>query len=62
MDLYDAGADYVVMPHFLGGNYVSVLIEKFDDGLNKLLEHKMRHIKELRERRILGQEHPRHEK
>ncbi|MEK6876466.1 MAG: NAD-binding protein, partial [Nanoarchaeota archaeon] len=61
LDLYDAGADYVVMPHFLGGNYVSVLIEKFDNGLNKLLQHKLQHIKELRERRILGQEHPRHE-
>jgi len=61
LDLYDAGADYVVMPHFLGGNYVSVLIEKFDDGLNKLLEHKIKHIKELRERRILGQEHPGHD-
>src|SRR3989338_2462412 len=61
LDLYDAGADYVVMPHFLGGNYVSVLIEKFDDGLNKLLEHKIRHIKELNERHILGQEHPGHE-
>ena len=61
LDLYDAGADYVVMPHFLGGNYVSVLIEKFDDGLNKLLEHKLQHIKELRERHILGQEHPGHE-
>ena len=61
LDLYDAGADYVVMPHFLGGNYVSVLIEKFDDGLNKILEHKIQHIKELRERCILGQEHPGHE-
>ena len=58
LDLYDAGADYVVMPHFLGGNYVSVLIEKFDVGLNKILEHKLLHIKELRERHILGQEHP----
>src|SRR3989338_3739424 len=61
LDLYDAGADYVVMPHFLGGNYVSVLIEKFDEGLNKLLQHKFQHIKELRERHILGQEHPAHE-
>ena len=61
LDLYDAGADYVVMPHFLGGNYVSVLIEKFDEGLNKLLQHKFQHIKELRERHILGQEHPGHE-
>jgi len=62
MELYDAGADYVVMPHFLGGNYVSVLIEKFDDGLNKILEHKLQHIKELRERHTLGQEHPGHER
>ncbi len=61
LDLYDAGADYVVMPHFLGGNYVSVLIEKFDGGISRILEHKFQHIKELKERHILGQEHPRHD-
>ncbi len=61
LDLYDAGADYVVMPHFLGGHYVSVLIEKFDVGLAKILEHKIQNIKELKERHVLGHEHPGHE-
>ena len=27
-DLYKAGADYVIMPHFLGGEYTSRIIEK----------------------------------
>ncbi len=62
LELYDAGADYVVMPHFLGGNYVSVLIEKFDDGMNKILQHKLQHIKELKERHALGHEHPGNER
>jgi len=33
LDLYRAGADYVIIPHHLGGEYSSKLIESF--GLNK---------------------------
>jgi len=28
LELYKAGADYVILPHFLGGEYVSKMIEK----------------------------------
>ena len=61
LDLYDAGADYVVLPHFLGGHHVSLLIEDFKGGLNKILKNKIAHIKELKERHLLGHEHPRNE-
>ena len=59
LSLYDAGADYVILPHFLGGDHVSLLIEKLT-GINKIIEHKLKHIKELQERHALGHEHPPH--
>ncbi|MDO8741362.1 MAG: cation:proton antiporter [Candidatus Woesearchaeota archaeon] len=62
LELYDAGADYVILPHFLGGEHVSLLIEKFSADLRSILEIKMRHIEELKERKKLGHEHPEHAK
>jgi len=58
LQLYDAGADYVVLPHFLGGNHISLLIEDFTEDVNRIIEHKMKHIEELKERHALGHEHP----
>lgn len=60
LELYDAGADYVILPHFLGGEHVSILIEKFTDNVDKIIKHRLSHIKELKERRELGHEHPEH--
>jgi Kef-type K+ transport system membrane component KefB/voltage-gated potassium channel Kch len=60
LKLYDAGADYVILPHFLGGEHVSVLIEECSVNLEKIIENKIDHIKELRHRQSLGHEHPRH--
>ena len=31
-ELYKRGADYVIMPHFLGGEYVSQIIKKYGFG------------------------------
>ncbi|MBI2142070.1 NAD-binding protein [Candidatus Woesearchaeota archaeon] len=55
--LYQEGADYVIMPHFLGGDHASVLIERFRD-LNAILRTRINHIKELHRRKRLGHEHP----
>lgn len=61
LTLYDAGADYVILPHFLGGEHVSLLIEEFTTGdVNKIIETKLNHIKELQERRKIGHEHPKY--
>lgn len=62
LDLYDAGADYVILPHFLGGEHVSVLIEEYSIDVAKLLKTRLKHIKELHHRRFLGHEHPKHHK
>jgi Trk K+ transport system NAD-binding subunit len=58
VELYGAGADYVILPHFLGGRYVSAMIEK--DGFDRReYEHERKeHLKELKEREELGHEHP----
>ena len=58
LTLYDAGADYVILPHLLGGDHVSILLEDFTGDINKILETKLKHIDELHQRRKLGSEHP----
>lgn len=58
LKLYDAGADYVILPHFLGGERVSFLLQDVSVDIKKLLKAKIEHIKELHERKGLGHEHP----
>jgi len=50
LELYDAGADYVIIPHFLGGEHVSYMLEDISDNLDKLITAKLDHIKELQRR------------
>ena len=59
LELYNAGADYVILPHFLGGEHVSLIIENFGN-LKKLLENKVKHVEELKRRHLLGHVHPQH--
>jgi Kef-type K+ transport system membrane component KefB len=58
LQLYDIGADYVILPHFLGGEHASVLIKNFDTDINKMLKTKLDHIKELRHRHMIGHKYP----
>jgi hypothetical protein len=58
IQLYDAGADYVILPHFLGGEHVSILIETFGNDIRKILRHKFSHIEELKKRQFMGHEQP----
>ena len=57
LDLYEAGADYVIVPHYLGGQHMSVLLEDISDNLEKLLTTKLEHIRDLRHRQV---KHPHH--
>ncbi len=61
LNLYDAGADYVILPHFLGGEHASALIRDFDKDINNIIATKVNHIKELKRRNVLGHKHPRHD-
>jgi len=58
LDLYDTGADYVILPHLLGGDHVSLLLEDFTQDVNKLIGNKLEHIKELHRRKNLHHDHP----
>ena len=50
MKLYEEGATYVIMPHFLGGQHASMMIENNKLSLNKFLKHKVQHIEYLKRR------------
>jgi Kef-type K+ transport system membrane component KefB len=56
--LYKAGADYVILPHYLGGKFATSLLRKHHlegQGLNEIKE---KHIEELRIRATKGHEYP----
>lgn len=58
LELYRKGANYVLTPHFLGGEYVSKMIKELKvDGKKYDLE-KEKHIKMLRAIAEKGHEHP----
>ncbi|MGM5480188.1 MAG: cation:proton antiporter [Nanobdellota archaeon] len=48
LSLYSAGADYVILPHLLGGQHASVLLEDISTDLDKLISTKLSHMDELR--------------
>jgi len=60
--IYKGGADYVILPHFLGGKYAASLLEHH--GTNKELYKKLRseQISSLQERIEEGHEHPKIER
>ncbi len=58
LELYGQKADYVILPHFLGGEHVSLLIESFGDDMDKVIKHRYAHIEELKKRQTLGHSHP----
>ena len=60
LQLYSSGADYVILPHFLGGQHISLMLVDFSSDLSTLMTEKLRHIDELNKRKSLGHEHPLH--
>jgi hypothetical protein len=46
-DLYEAGADYVIFPHYLSGEHVSLLLRQLSLNNNRLLVDKQKHLHEL---------------
>jgi Trk K+ transport system NAD-binding subunit len=62
LELYKEGADYVILPHFLGGDFISNMIEKHSDNMDEFLHEKVSHIKELKQRKEFGFEHPKNMK
>ncbi|MBT4935212.1 hypothetical protein HOL21_04530 [Candidatus Woesearchaeota archaeon] len=56
--LYKEGADYVILPHFLGGEHVANLIDKVRIKKVNLHNKRQAHIKHLEDRKDVGHEHP----
>ncbi|PIT93639.1 hypothetical protein COU00_03370 [Candidatus Falkowbacteria bacterium CG10_big_fil_rev_8_21_14_0_10_43_11] len=56
--LYAVGASYVILPHFLGGNFASDLIAKHGFNSRKYAREKINHLKYLAHRKMIGHEHP----
>lgn len=50
LDFYDLGADYVVLPHYIGGDHMSMIFEDVSSDVTKMIQHKFNHIQELHER------------
>jgi voltage-gated potassium channel Kch len=58
LELYEAGADYVILPHFLGGKYAASLVKRHTEGVEHIKEIREKHITQLQNRKEIGQEHP----
>lgn len=58
LKLYGKGANYVLTPHFLGGEYVAKMIENLKINGKKYDEEKIKHIKDLTKMLEKGHEHP----
>ncbi len=62
LELYKKGADYVLTPHFLGGEYVAKMIKDLRINQDKYKDEKEKHIKMLTEMLKKGHEHPKIER
>lgn len=58
LKLYELGADYVILPHFIGGEHVSKMINKVGFDTLAFKAEKEHHRNYLLERKHLGHIHP----
>lgn len=56
--LYEKGADYVLTPHFLGGEYLSNMIKDIRLDEKEYSKERKKHMKMLKERISRGHSHP----
>ena len=58
LKLYEKGASYVILPHFLGGEHVAGMISNIHLKKIDLTEERKKHIEHLEERKKIGHDHP----
>ena len=58
IELYKKGADYVLTPHFLGGEYLAKMLTEMKTDKEGYKKEREKHIKMLTKRFKKGQEHP----
>ena len=51
--LYESGATYVITPHFLGGQFASMMISKCGFDMDKFIKERERHLVDLHRRHDL---------
>ncbi|GIW69316.1 MAG: potassium transporter Kef [Patescibacteria group bacterium] len=56
--LYEGGATYVILPHFIGGEFAVRIISEAGFDVKKLSARRDEHVNYLRERKKLGHAHP----
>lgn len=60
LTLYERGVDYVILPHFLGGQYAADIIVKMGTSRRRFSALKTKHVTYLQSKLSLGHEHPTH--
>src|SRR3989344_492743 len=60
LSLYDKGATYVILPHFISAQHAVKMLEEFGIGHKNFEQEKNNHITYLKERKTLGLFHPPH--
>jgi Trk K+ transport system NAD-binding subunit len=50
--LYNNTADYVILPHFLGGSYATLLLDKYGLDTAQFAEEREKHLKHLKARDV----------
>ncbi len=58
LELYETGADYAILPHFLGARYAANLAERYAGDLEALTSLRKEHLEKLRKIAEKGIEHP----
>jgi Kef-type K+ transport system membrane component KefB/Trk K+ transport system NAD-binding subunit len=60
--LYEKGATYVIMPDFLGGLYVSEMIDNYQLDLKKFLKEKKEHLRYIKNKKSQKHKYSGHKK
>ncbi|MFQ5620903.1 MAG: NAD-binding protein [Candidatus Nanoarchaeia archaeon] len=61
LGLYEEGASFVLLPHFIGGKHAAHMIKKYKTTKKFYAAEKKKQIKYLKDRIKRGHEHPVHE-
>lgn len=60
LKLYEKGASYVILPHFIGGHFAAMLAAEHWFNIDRFTAEKDKHVAYLKERKELGHNHPAH--
>lgn len=50
ISLYEKGADYVIMPHYIGADHTSIMLEEFGLDVEKFLKNKSQQVEHLKQK------------